>query len=68
MAVETVRVRVSDKSGQEIPDGTGARVRVMYPDDRPDLRADLTDAEVTKLIKEYKLVETTPRPDRKRSR
>ena len=68
MAVETVQVRRSDKSGQEIPAGTGGRVRVMFNDDRVDLRADLTDAEITKLVKEYKLVEVVIRPTRRRAR
>lgn len=49
MALETVRV--SDKSRQPIPPGTGARVRVMFYDEsRPDQRADLTDEEVEKLL------------------
>lgn len=46
-----VRMRVSDKSGQPIPAGTGARVRVMYFDPaKPDRRADLTDEEVEELL------------------
>lgn len=58
MALETVRR--SDLSGNEIPAGTGARVRVMFYDDRPDQRADLTDAEVKKLLGFTKAVETRP--------
>lgn len=41
-------------------------MRVLFPDERPDLRADLTDAEVKQLISDYKLIETTPRPPRRR--
>jgi hypothetical protein len=49
MALETVRR--SDASGKEIPQGTGARVRVMFNDKtKPDLRADLTDKEVKELL------------------
>lgn len=48
MALETIRR--SDRSGDEIPTGTGARVRVIFNDDRPDLRADLTDEEVAELL------------------
>jgi hypothetical protein len=60
MAVESVRR--SDKSSSVIPEGTGARVRVMFlSDGRPDMRADLTDAEVKKLIAEYGLKEVATR-------
>jgi hypothetical protein len=46
-----VTVRKSDASGKAIPAGTGARVRVMFNDKkRPDMRADLTDDEVKKLL------------------
>ena len=49
MAIETVRK--SDASGKAIPDGTGARVRVMFNDPkRPDMRADLTDDERAAFI------------------
>lgn len=62
MALETVRR--SDKSGDEIPEGTGARVRVMFYDpDRNDLRADLTDEEVKKLLGFAE--EVVPRPARR---
>lgn len=62
MAVETVRR--SDVSGKEIPEGTGARVRVMFYDGvRVDRRADLTDAEVKQLLDFTKDVQ--PRPDRR---
>lgn len=64
MAVKSVTVRVSDKSGAEMPPGTGARVRVMFYGEGVDMRADLTDAEVAKLIREYKLTEVETRPTR----
>lgn len=63
MAVETIRK--SDASGDEIPAGTGARIRVVWNDpDRNDLRADLTDEEVERLLPWAKPVQ--PRPDRRR--
>ena len=44
-------IRISSKSGEVIPDGTGARVRVMFYDDsRPDQRADLSDEEVAEIL------------------
>ena len=44
-------IRRSDVSGDVIPDGTGARVRVMFNDKtRGSLRADLTDDEVARLL------------------
>jgi hypothetical protein len=59
MAVESLRR--SDVSGAVIPEGTGARVRVVQNDrDQPDLRADLTDAEVKKLLPWAKPVVTRP--------
>lgn len=59
MALE--QVRKSDLSGDEIPAGTGARVRVMFYDgERVDRRADLTDAEVDKVLKFAKEVQTRP--------
>lgn len=65
MARTTQVVYVSDKSGDSIAPGTGARVRVMFHDeDRVDMRADLTDAEVDKLVREYKLKSVQPRPAR----
>lgn len=65
MAVlKSVTVRVSDKSGEEIPADTGARVRVMFYGEGVDMRADLTDAEVADLIKRYKLTEVETRPTR----
>lgn len=54
----------SDKSGEQITPGTGGRVRVTFYDDRVDLRADLTDAEIEQLVKTFKLKEVEPRPNR----
>jgi hypothetical protein len=43
-------VRVSDESGEEIPDGKGAVVRITFNDARKGSRElDLTDAEAEKL-------------------
>jgi hypothetical protein len=43
-------VRVSDISGQEIPDGKGATVRITFTDARRGARElDVTDAEAEKL-------------------
>ena len=48
MAKKTVRV--SDMSGQEIPDGKGATVRILFRDARKGVRElDMTDAEAEKL-------------------
>lgn len=56
----------SDKSGAQISPNTGARVRVMfYEDGRLDMRADLTDDEVAKLVKDYKFKEVEARPTRR---
>lgn len=64
MALENVRK--SDYSGAEIPSGTGARIRVMWYDkSKPDRRADLTDAEVEKLLGKW-TTEVVTRPDRRR--
>lgn len=63
MAVETIRR--SDASGEDIPEGTGARIRVVWNDpEKNDLRADLTDAEVEELLPWAKPVQ--PRPDRRK--
>ena len=44
MAKKTIRV--SDKSGDEIPEGKGASVRITFADARTGVRElDLTDAE-----------------------
>lgn len=57
----------SDNSGDPIPEGTGARVRIMFYDGtRPDRRADLTDAEVEKFLGFAQEVKT--RPERRRAR
>ena len=62
-----VQVKKSDVSGEEIPEGTGARIRVMFNDpDKLDLRADLTDAEVAQLLPFAQEVE--PRPSRRGER
>jgi hypothetical protein len=43
-------VRVSDLSGEEIPDGKGASVRITFADARKGVRElDLTDSEADKL-------------------
>jgi hypothetical protein len=43
-------VRVSDQSGDEIPDGKGATVRISFADARKGVRElDLTDAEAEAL-------------------
>ena len=43
-------IRVSDISGQEIPDGRGATVRITFADARRGSRElDVTDAEAEKL-------------------
>jgi hypothetical protein len=48
MAKKTIRV--SDKSGTEIPEGKGATVRITFKDARKGVRElDLTDAEAEEL-------------------
>jgi hypothetical protein len=43
-------VRVSDHSGDEIPEGRGATVRITFADARKGVRElDLTDAEAERL-------------------
>jgi len=43
-------IRVSDRSGAEIPDGKGATVRITFADARKGVRElDLTDAEAEQL-------------------
>lgn len=43
-------IRVSDKSGQEIPEGKGAVVRISFSDARKGVRElDLTDSEAEAL-------------------
>jgi hypothetical protein len=43
-------VRVSDVSGEEIPEGRGATIRITFKDARKGARElDLTDAEAEKL-------------------
>jgi hypothetical protein len=59
--------RISDMSGDVIPPRTGARVRIeFYDGERVARRADLTDAEVEKLLPFAQEVET--RPERRRAR
>lgn len=63
------RMLVSSLSGDPIPDGTGARVRIMFNGpDLVDMRADLTDAEVQKVVRQIKAEEIEPRPARRVSR
>lgn len=67
MPVRTVRI--SSLSGAVIPDGTGARVRIMWNDPgKLDMRADLTDEEVAELIEKYQAEDVEPRPDRRARR
>jgi hypothetical protein len=48
MAKKTIRV--SDKTGEEIPDGKGATVRITFADARKGVRElDLTDDEAESL-------------------
>lgn len=48
MAKKTIRV--SDRSGAEIPEGKGATVRITFADARKGVRElDLTDAEAEQL-------------------
>lgn len=57
--------RISDVSGKPIPEGTGGRVRVIYADGkRTDLRADLTEDEIKKLVRDFGLTEVVTRPNR----
>lgn len=65
MARQLTVTLTSDKSGKEISAGTGGRVRILFNDqDRVDMRADLTDEELKKLISEYGLKEVEPRTSR----
>lgn len=67
MPVKTVRV--SSLSGDVIPDGTGARVRLIFTDpERVDMRADLTDTEAAKLAEQFKAETVEPRPERRARR
>jgi hypothetical protein len=67
MPVRTVRT--SSLSGELIPDGTGARVRIMWTDpQRLDMRMDLSDEEALALAREYRADEVDPRPERRARR
>lgn len=62
-------MRISSLSSEIIPDGTGARVRVIWNDpERVDQRADLTDAEAEKLVRQFKAEEVETRPERRGAR
>jgi hypothetical protein len=62
-------IRVSSLSGEVIPDGTGARIRIMWNNpERTDMRADLSDEEALKLAKQFKAEEVETRPDRRTAR
>jgi hypothetical protein len=62
-----IQARKSDKSGTIMEPGTGARVRIeFYDGKRVARRADLTDAEVEKLLGFAQEVEV--RPERRRGR
>lgn len=56
-----VTARQSDASGELIPEGTGARIRIIFYDDsKPDRRADLTDAEVDEILHFAQTVKERP--------
>jgi hypothetical protein len=61
-----IQARQSDKSGDILEPGTGARVRIEFYDERPARRADLTDVEVDELL--GFAVEVESRPGRRRER
>ena len=43
-------IRISDRSGEEIPEGKGATLRITFADARKGIRElDLTDAEAEEL-------------------
>lgn len=59
-----VTARKSDASGELIPEGTGARIRIIFYDDsKADRRADLTDAEVDEIL--HFAEEVKQRPERR---
>lgn len=67
MPVRTVRI--SSKSNSVIPDGTGARIRIMFTDpSRTDMRADLSDEEALELARAFGAEEVEPRPERRGER
>jgi hypothetical protein len=63
MPVKTVQF--SNVTGELIPEGTGARVRVVFGDpDKGDMRIDLADAEVNELVERYNAEPVKARPYR----
>jgi hypothetical protein len=68
-AVPVKTVRISSLSGDVIPDGTGARIRVMFTDpERVDMRADLTDEETVELARQFNAEPVETRPERRARR
>jgi len=64
--VALVQVRRSDASGDEIPRGTGARIKIIFNDPaKEDMRADLTDEEVQRILPFAQPVEA--RPERRKA-
>ena len=64
-----VQIRRSDKSGAEIPENSGARIRIEFYDGKTVARrADLTEKEAAELIKTYGMKEIEPRPERRGER
>jgi hypothetical protein len=50
LSVARKTIRVSDQSGEEIPEGKGATVRITFADARKGVRElDLTDVEAERL-------------------
>ena len=69
MAREITVTLTSDKSGISIPAGTGGRVRILFNDENKiDMRADLTDPEIEKLVRDYKLKPVQPRESARKKR
>lgn len=63
------KVRRSSLSNEVIPDGTGARLRLMFNDpSRVDMKADLTDAEAEDLAMKCGAASVNPRPGRRTAR
>lgn len=69
MARQLAVTLTSDKSGEVIAPGTGGRIRLLFNDEeRVDMRADLTDAEIEKLVRDYKMKPVQPRMTKRRKR